>query len=332
MLFTKHYTSHHKGENVSIDTSFISIVVPAYNAEDTIVKCIESLLSQTYPKDKHEIIVVDNNSKDKTYKIIQSFPDVIALQQRDKQNSGATRNFGIRHARGKIIANIDSDCIADENWLINGIRCFEDHTVGGVCGLIKSQKPVTWIEKHQDRQKVHDYSNADTEQRTVSLLITGNAFIRKSIFDRVGLFEDSLSGGDDFDISQKILTQTKYKLIFDPKAIVYHRHCTTLASYMEQSYRYGYSGLFVHYKYRPEYVEKLSKDGILKVIYWKLRFSVLHNLGIILKNLIFLCFTWKAQYRHNAIDAFLTMLRQIAYAYGSYRCSKDYNIPFCDLR
>ena len=75
----------------------ISVVVPVYNAETYIEDCIRALLSQNYPVDNYEIIMIDNNSKDGSPEIIKRYPG-IKYQKRDKQGSYAARNRGILQA------------------------------------------------------------------------------------------------------------------------------------------------------------------------------------------------------------------------------------------
>ena len=95
---------------------FISIIVPVYNGENIIGACLKSLLAQDYPKDKYEVIAVDNNSKDKTADIIKEY-SVHYLFESKVQGSYAARNTGVRHAKGEILAFTDADCVADKGWL-----------------------------------------------------------------------------------------------------------------------------------------------------------------------------------------------------------------------
>ena len=118
---------------------FVSIIVPVYNGERTIGNCIESLLSLKYSHSKYEVIIVDNNSKDATLKIIQKYP-VISLIEKRIQSSYATRNTGLKKATGKIIAFTDSDCIADKDWILKSVECFKDEKIGCVGG--RDQKDI----------------------------------------------------------------------------------------------------------------------------------------------------------------------------------------------
>ncbi len=99
----------------------ISIIVPVHNNEMTIDSLLDSLLNQSYPNDKYEIIMVDNNSSDNTRKIISNYP-VTLLDEQNIQSSYAARNRGVRGAKGKILAFTDGDCIPDRYWIATGIE------------------------------------------------------------------------------------------------------------------------------------------------------------------------------------------------------------------
>ena len=102
----------------------VSVIVPVYNRGEAIGKCIKSLLAQEYPKKKLEIIIVDNNSNDKTKDTIKKYPVKYLLEK--EKGSYAARNKGIEHAKGEIIAFTDSDCIADKQWVSCLAEGFED--------------------------------------------------------------------------------------------------------------------------------------------------------------------------------------------------------------
>src|SRR5690554_3348158 len=102
----------------NMDSKFISVIVPAHNEEKYISQCLESLTTQDYPKNLYEVIVVDNNSADKTSEIAANF-DVKIIQQ-STGPVGAVRNAGAEKAQGEYLAFIDADCIASPNWLSQG--------------------------------------------------------------------------------------------------------------------------------------------------------------------------------------------------------------------
>ena len=118
----------------------VSIVIPAYNEEDTILPCLESCIAQTVPA--HEIIVVNNKSTDKTVAIVREvqtlYPDapILLIEQADSQGITPTRNKGFDSATGDIIGRIDSDSIVEPNWVEETIKAFVDPTVAAITGPV----------------------------------------------------------------------------------------------------------------------------------------------------------------------------------------------------
>ena len=98
----------------------ISVVIPAYNAEKTIIECINSVLNQTRIDLIEEIIIVDDGSKDQTANVVRENFDNKLIRIISKSNGGVSsaRNTGIKSAKGKWIALLDSDDI----WLPNKIE------------------------------------------------------------------------------------------------------------------------------------------------------------------------------------------------------------------
>ena len=95
----------------------ISIIVPVYNAEKYLVKCLDSLVNQT--KKNIEIILVNDGSKDKSIDILneykEKYPDMITIISQENQGQSAARNSGIENATGKYIDFVDSEDYVSEN-------------------------------------------------------------------------------------------------------------------------------------------------------------------------------------------------------------------------
>lgn len=87
---------------------FVSVIVPVYNAEGMVGDCIESLLNQDYPKDRYEIIIVDNDSTDGTAEVIRRYP-VKYMMEREMHTCFAAEDTGARASRGELLAFCDSD-------------------------------------------------------------------------------------------------------------------------------------------------------------------------------------------------------------------------------
>lgn len=109
----------------------LSVIIPTYNEENYIADCLQSLMKQTEKPD--EIIVVDNNSTDKTAEIAKTFPGVKVVNEK-KQGMIPARNKGFDSAQYDIIARTDADTIVPKNWIKRIKKHFADEKIVGVSG------------------------------------------------------------------------------------------------------------------------------------------------------------------------------------------------------
>jgi len=117
---------------------FVSIIVLNFNGEKVIGKCLDALLNQTYPN--FEIIIVDNNSYDRSLEIISDYLEIGNISVvKSKKNLGVAggRNLGLLYAKGEIIAFIDNDGYAHKNWLAEAVKTLEsDEKIGAVASVV----------------------------------------------------------------------------------------------------------------------------------------------------------------------------------------------------
>ena len=106
----------------------ISVVTATYNSERTLKRCLESIKSQDYPKDKVEILVVDGGSEDDTRAIACHFGATVIPVNPQKQNAEYNKSIGIQHARNDIIAMIDHDnVLPHRDWFKNMMQPMMEH-------------------------------------------------------------------------------------------------------------------------------------------------------------------------------------------------------------
>jgi len=113
----------------------ISIIIPVYNAQESLEECLKSILSSSYQN--FEIIIVDDNSNDKSLEIIWKFKTKKIKVIRNKKNKGAgfSRNRGIKESRGEVLLFIDSDVIVNKNSIAKMIEILKDKDISGVIGI-----------------------------------------------------------------------------------------------------------------------------------------------------------------------------------------------------
>lgn len=222
-----------------------SVVIPVYNGETTIVACIESVLKQTYPKDKYEVIVVDNNSADGTVELLGKYSDHLTRYSESKPGVAAARNRGIASARGKSIAFIDADCVAHQDWLANLIRPLRNDTIGMVGGQIRTTHPDNPIERFGD--SIHDHARAITEL-DIPYVVGMNAAARREVLQKVGLFDEQYIRFQDGELSLR-MSGLGYEFFYVPDAIVYHENETSLPGLFKEGCTHGYYSIKGHKQY-----------------------------------------------------------------------------------
>lgn len=233
--------------HVGADLLFVSIVVPVYNGLRTIGLCLDAMQQLDYPRQRYEVIVVDNNSSDGTPDVVSTFP-VKLTHERDVQTSYAARNTGIRQAQGEIVAFIDADCIVDPQWLRALVEPFGDPAVLGVLGKVASYQPASLVEEFSTQ------ADPLRKQGVGGLLsmITANVAYRRQVLMQVGGFRSELYTGGDVDLGWRVQQLPGSKVCYAPAAVVYHKHRTTLRGLHKQYHRYGFSEIVLDTLYRGQ--------------------------------------------------------------------------------
>jgi glycosyltransferase involved in cell wall biosynthesis len=205
----------------------LSVIVPAYNAEKNIATLIESLLHLDYPKELLEIIIVDNNSTDRTKEIINQYP-VKLLEEKNIQSSYAARNTGIRNSKGEILAFTDSDCMVSDEWLKSGIQCLQEGAGDIIIGEVKS------LSDH----KLNIFEKYDKITAFRHSCKTWNLITPKKVFDKVGFFNERLISGGDTEWGERA-KEKGVVISLCKQAVVYHplRSCNSL---FKKQIRVGY--------------------------------------------------------------------------------------------
>jgi len=232
----------------------ISVIIPAYNAENVIKDCLISLLSQNYPKNNYEIIVVDDGSSDKTKEIVKNFKNVRLIEQNHK-GPAAARNLGVRKSKGDIILFTDADCVPSKNWIKFMTEPFKDKTIVGVSGTYRTLNKNSLIARFAGYE-IEERHEKMKYEKTIDFIGTFSAAYRKNIFIKFGGFDENfpIASGEDTEFSFKI-SEKKLKMVFEPRAYVYHRHPDTLIKYLKQKFWRGYWRILLYKKHTKKLVK-----------------------------------------------------------------------------
>ena len=240
----------------------VSVVVPIYNGEADLPELICCLLAQTYPKDRVEYLLVDNNSSDRTLTLLQSTAENCAIAIRPKsenqiQSSYAARNTGIRAATSEILAFTDADCRPQPQWLEALIQPFVNQDVIMVAGEIAALPGNTLLEAYADRKETLSQKHT-LAHKFCPYGQTANLAIRRIAFEKAGLFRPYLTTGGDADMCWRILQKNIGRLEFVPEALVQHRHRATLKELESQWRRYGRSNRYLHELHGVELMREIT--------------------------------------------------------------------------
>ncbi|MDD4561400.1 MAG: glycosyltransferase family A protein, partial [Candidatus Dojkabacteria bacterium] len=114
----------------------VTIIIPVYNAEKTLKKCLDSILHQTYTK--YEVILINDGSKDKSLQIVQEYkekhPDIFQIYDQENVGPAVTRNSGMQCAKGEYLFFIDCDDYIDEKYIETFVKEIEEKEVDMVIG------------------------------------------------------------------------------------------------------------------------------------------------------------------------------------------------------
>lgn len=109
----------------------VSVVIPAYNEEKLLARCLVSLQNQRVAP--YEVIVVDNNSTDTTAQIAKNYGVIVVTEKR--QGIAWARDAGFHHATGDIVARMDADCVAPPEWIEIITEYYQEHPVENACAI-----------------------------------------------------------------------------------------------------------------------------------------------------------------------------------------------------
>lgn len=223
---------------------FISVIIPARNAQATLKKCIDSILNLNYRD--YEIIIVNDGSIDETGKILLEYQGIKIVTTGGIGPSRA-RNMAVEFAKGEFIAFTDADCIVPEDWLERLIEGFDYAPEAVSCGGRQDlpadasgfQKKVFLFMKKIGF--VTDYMRGEKDRiMEVSHNASCCVMYKKDVFLKAGRFLEDFWPGEDVELDYN-LKKAGYKLVFNPKAVVFHYRVDSRLNFLKMMHRYGWA-------------------------------------------------------------------------------------------
>ena len=191
-------------------TEKISVIIPVYNAEKFIAA---TLLNVINSYENLEIICVNDGSTDETASILQAYEGVIKIiQLTNNKGVSFARNVGIQHSTGLLISFLDADDLYPPNKLQSQVEFLQMHKeIDVVWGLTK------YIFLEEKERNYYPSMDADT----AFSVNVGAAMFRRTVFDKIGFFDDTLAIAEDLDLYNRI---THFNVPFSKVDIVWLNH------------------------------------------------------------------------------------------------------------
>jgi glycosyltransferase involved in cell wall biosynthesis len=208
----------------------ISVIIPLYK-QKSIDNCVESLLFQKTSA-KYEIIVVDSTPEAVA---VKKHANVRVVRLKERAFPGTARNVGISAAKADILAFIDADCVADEEWLQVILESHKRHDVVG--GRIANGNPR--VLRGWSLYLCEFGEFAGGKRRFLHNIPSCNISYKKIIFTRYGVFPESRTSEDTV-----FNARIREKILFEPKMVVYHTNRTNLPAIFDTCTKLGYGSAY----------------------------------------------------------------------------------------
>jgi succinoglycan biosynthesis protein ExoA len=230
-------------------TSLVSIIIPCYNEEKTIVGLMDAIVRQTYPIKSIEVIIADGNSTDQTREKLEGFrkrnPNLkVLVIENNKKIIPAALNRAIEKARGEIIVRLDAHCKPHPDYValcVDALVKKRGDNVGGIWIVKPGGKGLiarSIAKAGSNPIGVGDAFYRYAEKPALVDTVPFGAFY-KSLFAKVGYYNESLLTNEDYELNTRI-RNTGRKIWLDPKIKTEYFARTTYHDLSRQFYRYGY--------------------------------------------------------------------------------------------
>lgn len=250
----------------------VSVIVPVRNGIGVIEDCLRAMTEQSYPSDRLEVVVVDDESTDNTREYVEEIAQqwlaegsrpALKLVAQKWAGAGAARNLGVQESAGSVVLFTDADCEPLAHWVEAIMAPLEDPGVGAVAGgYLTRQKSI--VARMAQAEFEERYRFLDTHA-TIDVAFTHSAAVRREMFLESGGFDERMpNNADDLELSYR-LAVNGCRIVYAADAQVYHRHPATLGDYISKKYGRGYWRTLVFKRYPEKLIRDSYTPGGLKL-------------------------------------------------------------------
>lgn len=200
---------------------FVSVIVPTYKDWESLSRCLQALEQQIYPKERYEVIVVNNEADCEPPETVMAGAGNVVFLTEPTPGSYAARNTGVKAARGVIYAFTDSDCLPDCRWLENGVHFLLTHPDVGYLGgrvELSFEGPCQTLAETCEKAFAFRQDEIRTGRKYA---VTANLMARREVFVTAGAFDPQQFSGGDWEWGNRAASKG-YKIAYCEEARVTH--------------------------------------------------------------------------------------------------------------
>lgn len=242
---------------------FFSVIVPTYDRPDRLRECLRALGELRYPRDRYEVVVVDDGGRADLKAVVDALSDGPEISLLRQQNSGpaSARNRGAEHARGTFLAFTDDDCRPDSEWLRAFALRFAETPEAMLGG--RTVNALTDNLFSSASQRLVEYLYAYYIAAGSPFFTSNNIAVPRDRFLAVGGFRSIFrrAAGEDRDLCDRWL-QKGMRMEYVEDAVVRHAHDMTARSFWRQHFNYGRAAFVYHEARRIEQQVQLTPEPI----------------------------------------------------------------------
>ncbi|MBE9189244.1 glycosyltransferase [Gloeocapsopsis crepidinum LEGE 06123] len=242
-----------------------SIIIPTYARPERLNTCLTAIAQLDYPRDRFEVIVVDDGSPMPLEPIVAPFHNQIALTLIKQLNAGpaSARNHGAAKSQGKFLVFTDDDCTPTLNWLTALEQRFKTAPECLIGGKTLNALPNNLYSTASQIliDYLYAYYNSTTQQ--AQFFASNNFALSAELFRTLGGFDTTfpLAAGEDREFCDRWLYQG-YQMVYAPEVQIYHAHKLSLRSFWRQHFNYGRGAFCFHQVRSRRNVERIKVESL----------------------------------------------------------------------
>jgi mycofactocin system glycosyltransferase len=243
----------------------VAVIVPAYGRPGAVARCIGSILELDYPRDRLDVVVVDDASRDDgvTARAAEAAgARVIRLPV--NFGPGGARDVGARGTASEILAFVDSDCTVEGSWLVQAVAELAYPGVAAVAGRVQVRPTVGIVGAYEISQSPLDMGAAFGDLDPSGLRFfcpTANFVVRRVSYERIGGFDSAMRLGEDVDLCLRLLA-TGDRIRYRSDLVVWHDAPSTIVHVAERRFSYGKSEAYLWPRH------EITRRGVVMSLGW----------------------------------------------------------------